>query len=173
MAAKNIAIFGVYPSDMYAERGAADLISAGFPTPDISVLLADLRSKRELAGIDSSGTAAVGLLNGALGILSGESAHVIPGMGPIVAAGPITTRLQSLGSGVAEGLSGALVDWGIPEHEAKSYQDLIQDGGTLLAVRCESPAQAKRAKQVLNSSGADHVAASQESRAEKLVRALI
>ena len=157
MAVKDIAIFGVYPSDMYAELGAADLISAGFPTPDISVLFADLRSKRELASIDT-GAAAVGLLSGALGILSSESAQVIAGLGRIVAAGPITARLRSLGSRAANGLSGALVDWGIAEHDAKSYEDLIQDGGTLLSVRCGSPARAKRATQVLNSSGADHVA---------------
>jgi hypothetical protein len=42
-----------------------------------------------------------------------------------------------------------------------------------LAVRCESPARAKRAAQVLNSSGADHVAALQERRAEKAEWALI
>lgn len=76
MAAEDIAILGVYPSDVYAERGAADLISAGFPTPDISVLLADLRSKRERGGVFNCGTTAVGLLNGALGILSREPRRV-------------------------------------------------------------------------------------------------
>jgi hypothetical protein len=173
MTGNNIAVFGVYPSDMDAERGVADLISADFPSPDISVLLADLRSKRELAGARNDGTTAVGLLGGALGILSGGSARLIPGMGQIVAAGPITARLQSLDCEAAEGLSAALVGWGIPEHEAKSYEARIQEGGILLAVRCESPARAKRAAQVLNSSGADHVAALEERRADKAEWALI
>jgi rhodanese-related sulfurtransferase len=173
MTGKNIAVFGVYASDMDAERGAADLISADFPSPDISVLLADLRSKRELAGARNAGSIAVGSLSGALAILSGGGARLIPGMGQIVAAGPITARLERLDSAVTESLSAALLGWGIPEHEAKSYEARIREGGILLAVRCESPARAKRAAQVLNSSGADHVAALQERRAEKAEWALI
>jgi len=172
MTAKNIAVFGVYPSDQDAERGAADLISAGFPSPDISVLLPDLRSRRELAQ-EGFADRAGGLLNGALGILSGGSAQVIPGVGPVVAAGPITARLESLGPVAQDGLSCAFVDWGIPSNEAKCYEGRIQDGGTLLAVRCDSPARAKRATQVLNSSGADDVAALEESRAERAESALI
>jgi hypothetical protein len=172
MMTKNIAVFGVYPSDLDAERGAADLISAGFPSPDISVLLPDMRSQRDLAHEGFSGRAG-GLLNGALGILSGGSAQVIAGVGPVVTAGPITARLEGLGPVAQDGLSCALVDWGIPSNEAKSYEGRVQDGGTLLAVRCDSPARAKRAKQVLNSSGADDVAALEESRAEKVEPAVI
>jgi rhodanese-related sulfurtransferase len=157
MTDKSIAVFGVYSSDLDAERGAADLISAGFPSPDISVLLPDMRSKRELAHAGHAGAA--GLLNGALGILSGGNAQVIAGVGLVVAAGPITARLEGIGPATGDGLSGALVDWGIPSNEAKSYEGRIQSGATLLAVHCESPARAKRAKQVLNSSGADDVAA--------------
>jgi hypothetical protein len=158
---------------MDAERGVADLISADFPSPDISVLLADLRSKRELAGAGNDGTTAVGLLSGALGILAGGSARLIPGMGQMVAAGPIAARLASLDCTAAEGLSAALVGWGIPEREAKSYEGRIQEGGILLAVRCDSRARGKRAAQVLNSSGADHVAALEEQHAEKAEWALI
>jgi hypothetical protein len=163
----------VYPSEVDAERGAADLISAGFPSPDISVLLADLRSRRELAGAGTAGASLGGLLCGALGILSGVSGQTIPGMGPIIAAGPLSARLESLGSAAPQGLSGALVGCGIPSENAKSYAGRIQDGGILLAVRCESPDRAKRATQVLHSSGADEVAALEDSPADKAKWALI
>jgi hypothetical protein len=81
--------------------------------------------------------------------------------------------LEDLGSAAGDGLSGALVVWGLPQNKAKAYEGRIQDGGILLAVRCESPARAKRATQILNSSGADDVAASEESRAAKAEWALI
>jgi hypothetical protein len=176
MTANNIAVFGVYPSGVEAERGAADLISAGFPSADISVLLADIRSKRGQSAADGAGRPDVGmggLLSGALGILTGGSAQVIPGMGPIVAAGPIAARVENLGSAPARGLSALLTEWGLPVENAKSYEGRVVDGGTLLAVRCESPARAKRATQVLHSSGADDVASLQETRPHKAEWALI
>lgn len=166
MSGKKIAVFGIYPSSLDAERGAADLISAGFSSPDISVLLPDVRSKQ--------GATAGGLLSGALGILAGAGALVMPGVGPIVAAGPILGGLAGAGvGGAAGGLAGALVGLGIPEYEAKRYVGRVQDGGTLLSVHCESAARVKRAKQVLNSSGADDVASSDESRSEKVQWAVI
>jgi len=168
----NISIFGIYPSPLDSERGAADLISAGFPSPDISVLLADLRGKRDLATGAADATLG-GLLSGALGILHGASARVICGVGPVVAAGPIAARLKGIDFAATQGLSGALLACGLPAEAASSYESRIQDGGTLLAVLCESPAQAKRAKQVLNSSGADHVTALPDSRAQQAETALI
>jgi rhodanese-related sulfurtransferase len=182
LSGKNIAVFGIYPSSLDAERGAADLISAGFSSPDISVLLPDVRSKHEFAHEKASkapegasaGVTAGGLLGGALGILAGVGALVVPGVGPIVAAGPILAGFAGLGvGGAVGGLVGALVGLGIPEYEAKRYEGRVKDGGTLLSVHCESAARVKRAKQVLNSSGADDVASSEESRSEKVQWAVI
>jgi rhodanese-related sulfurtransferase len=175
MAGRNIAVYGIYPSSFDAERGAADLISAGFFSQDISVLLPDVREKAAKAPVGTSAAAAAGgLLGGALGILAGVGALVIPGVGPLVAAGPLVAGLAGLGAGGAVGgLAGALVSLGIPEYEARRYEGRVADGATLLSVHCESPARVKRAKQVLNSSGADDVAASGESRSETLDMAVI
>ena len=137
MVGNNIAVFGICPSVIDAERGAADLISAGYSSQDISVLLADARS------------AAAGHLDGALGILTGLGAFTVPGVGPVVAAGPILAGLADLGLG---------------EYDEHRYLGRVKDGEILLSVHCENPARVKRAKQVLNSSGADDVAASHESR---------
>ena len=183
MVSKNyIAVFGIYPSSFDAECGAADLIAAGFSSRDISVLLPDEHSKHEFAHEKatkapegtSAGATAGGLLGGALGILAGVGALVIPGIGVTVAAGPLVAGLAGLGAGGAVGgLVGALVGFGIPEYEAKRYEGRVRDGGTLLSVHCDSPARVKRAKQVLNSSGADHVAVSNESRSERVELAVI
>jgi len=182
MSAKNIAVFGIYSSSIDAECGAADLISAGFAATDISVLLSDVHGAHHAGSHEvghakatkapegaSAGATAGGLLGGALGILAGVGALLIPGIGPMVAAGPILAGLAGLGAGGAVGgLMGALVGLGIPEYEAKRYEGGVKDGGTLLSVHCDSPGQVKRAKQVLNSSGAEHVAASTESRSSKV-----
>jgi hypothetical protein len=165
MAGNNIAVFGIYPSALDAERGAADLISAGYASHEISVLLADVRRKPEFSGA---------LLAGALGILTGSGVLAIPGIGPMLAAGPILTGLTDLGVGGAVGsLPGALVRLGIPEYEAKRYVGRIEEGGTLLSVRCDGNARLKRAKQILNSSGADDVASCQESRSDRVELAVI
>jgi hypothetical protein len=180
--AKHIAVFGIYPSSFDAECGAADLISAGFPSQDISVLLPDVTSTHEFGHEKatkapegtSAGVTAGGLLGGALGILAGVGALIIPGVGPIVAAGPILGGFAGLGAGGAlGGLLGALIGLGIPEYEAKRYEGQVINGGTLLSVHCNSPARVKRAKQILNSSGADHVAASNESRSERIELAVL
>ncbi len=155
-----IGVFGIYASTLDAERGAADLISAEYSNRDISVLSPDL---------GRAGATPNGLLAGALGILTGLDALAVPGVGPMVAAGPILPGLAGLRmGGAAGGLQGALVGLGIPEYEAKRYVDRVEAGGTLLSVHCDSAARVKRAKQILNSSGADHVAASNESRSDEI-----
>lgn len=180
--AQHVAVFGIYASNVDAECGAADLISAGFASQDISVLLSDAGGSHafahQTAGKASAGTSAGatagGLLGGALGILAGTGALVIPGIGPLVAAGPIAAGLAGLGAqGTVGALVGALSGLGIPEHEAMRYEGRVVEGGTLLAVHCESPMRVKRAMQVFNSSGADLVASSLESRSERIELALI
>jgi hypothetical protein len=61
-------------------------------------------------------------VGGALGLLAGIGALAIPGVGPLIAAGPIMAALAGLGvGGAVGGLVGALVGMGIPEYEAKRY----------------------------------------------------
>ncbi len=176
MSAKNIAVFGIYSSSIDAECGAADLISAGFAASVISVLLSDVQGTHGTKAPEgaSAGATAGGLLGGALGILAGVGALLVPGIGPMVAVGPLLTGLADFGAGGAVGgLMGAFVGLGIPEYEAKRYEGGVKDGGTLLSVHCDSPGQVKRATQVLNSSGAEHVAASTESRSSKVELAVL
>ena len=74
----------------------------------------------------------------------------IPGVGPIIAAGPLATTLAGAGIGAAAGgIIGALTDAGIPENEAGYYAEGIRRGGTLLTVRANDD-QVSRATQILN-----------------------
>jgi len=172
MAGKNKAVFGIYQSGERAERAVDSLIAAGFASADISVLLPDTRSTREFAHAKDTkapegttvGATAGGVIGGTLGILAGIGSLAIPGVGPLIAAGPIMAGLAGLGvGGVVGGLVGALVGMGIPEYEAKRYEGRVKDGGTLLSVHCDTSDEISRAKDMLKATGATDIATSSES----------
>jgi stress response protein YsnF len=84
----------------------------------------------------------------------------IPGIGPILAAGPIAAALGGAlgGAGlgpVTGGLIGALTDMGVPEHEARHYENAVREGKTLLTVRAQDDASAERVASILENCGAD------------------
>src|ERR671920_1144773 len=94
-----------------------------------------------------------GLIGGTLGLLAGVGALVIPGIGPIVAAGTIASTLAGAGIGAAAGgLLGALAGMGIPEEEARHFEQGVQSGGILVTVR--AGARAAEARQILAGEGA-------------------
>ena len=102
-------------------------------------------------------------MGGTLGLLAGLGALAIPGVGPLIAAGPIMGALAGLGvGGAVGGLVGALVGMGIPEYEAKRYEGRVKDGGILVSVHCESSEEISRAKDVLKASGGEDIASSGE-----------
>jgi hypothetical protein len=176
MSSKNTAVFGIYASGEHAERAVDSLIAAGYPSSSISVLLPDTRSTREFAHEKDTkapeGTAAGattgGVVGGALGVLAGLGALAIPGVGPIIAAGPIMAGLAGLGvGGAVGGLVGALIGMGIPEYEAKRYEGRVKGGGTLLSVHCDTSEQIARVKDLLKGTGATDIASTGESAGDK------
>ena len=171
MAGKNTAAFGIYPSRATAEIAVDQLVAAGFSQADVSVLMADNQGAREFAAEKNTKApegaatgAGVGVtVGGTLGLLAGIGALAIPGVGPLIAAGPIMGALAGLGvGGAVGGLFGALVGMGIPEYEAKRYEGRVKDGGILLSVHCDTSEEISRAKEILKATGADDVASSGE-----------
>ena len=171
MAGKNTAAFGIYPSSLQAERAVDTLISAGFSGNDISVLMPDNEGTREFAHEKNTkapegtttGVVTGGAVGGTLGLLAGIGALAIPGVGPLIAAGPLVAALAGVGAGGAVGgLVGALVGMGIPEYEAKRYEGRVKNGGVLLSVHCASSDEVSRAKDVLKGTGADDVSSAGE-----------
>jgi hypothetical protein len=176
MAGKNTGVFGIYKSPELAERAVDTLIAAGFSSADISVLLPDSRSTKEFAHEKNTkapegtttGATAGGIVGGSLGVLAGIGALAIPGVGPLIAAGPIMAGLAGLGvGGAVGGLVGALVGMGIPEYEAKRYEGHVKDGGTLLSVHCDTSDEISRAKDMLKATGATDIASTGESAGAK------
>jgi hypothetical protein len=171
MAGKNTAVFGIYNTRTEAERAVDQVVAAGFSNEDVSVLMSDVDSSKDFAHEKNTkapegaatGVAAGGVVGGTLGLLAGIGALAIPGVGPLIAAGPIMGALAGLGvGGAVGGLVGVLVGMGIPEYEAKRYEGRVKDGGILLSVHCETSGEITRAKEVLKASGAQDVSSSGE-----------
>lgn len=99
-----------------------------------------------------------GIIGGTLGLLAGIGALAIPGMGPFIAAGPLLGALSGLGAGgTIGGIIGALVGAGIPEYEAKQYENRLKEGGILLSVHVFDDEKAKQWKDILQKLGAEDV----------------
>jgi len=77
------------------------------------------------------GTTVGGTLGGLAGIAAGAGALVIPGIGPILAVGPLAAGLTGAAAG---GLTGALVDMGIPEDRGNYYEEQVKQGNILAVV---------------------------------------
>jgi hypothetical protein len=171
MANKNTAVFAIFPTEDAAERAVDQLVSAGFSNSDISALLPDNETTRAFAHEKhtkapegtTTGAATGGVLGGTLGLLAGIGALAIPGVGPLIAAGPIVATLAGAGAGGAVGgLLGALVGMGIPEYEAKRFEGAVKNGGTLVSVHCDYSDEVSTAKRVLKEAGGSDIASSGE-----------
>jgi hypothetical protein len=107
---------------------------------------------------DASGAAAGavtgGVVGGAAGLAASLMGLAIPGIGPIIAAGPIVSLLTGAGVGaVAGGLIGGLTDMGVSRSDAEYYAEAVRRGGALVTVRADD-ARAERAADIMRSHGA-------------------
>jgi hypothetical protein len=147
-----------------AQRAVQALNERGFRREEINLIASDANGEytRGLEGQTTAtetdapaGGAAAGAgigaaLGGLGGLLVGLGALAIPGIGPVLAAGPIVAALTGAGIGaVAGGLIGALVDLGIPEEHANIYAEGLRRGGVLVTIRTDDH-MADEARMVLN-----------------------
>lgn len=158
--------------------GLERLKSAGFRSTDVSVLMPenlgskDFLHKKETKAPEGATTGVVSgaVIGGTLGWLVGIGALAIPGLGPFIAAGPIMGLLAGVGAGGAVGgVAGALIGMGVPEYEAKRYEGRVKSGGILLSVHCDNSDWTKRAKKILEETGAEDIAESGEASADYAV----
>ena len=165
------AVFGIYDSRPAVEAGVDRLKADAFSASDISVLMPERGGSEKFAhdnttkapegATTGAGTGLV--LGGALGWLVGIGSLAIPGVGPFIAAGPILAAMAGAGAGAAlGGIAGGLIGMGIPEYEAKRYETFVKDGGILLSVHAANSDLIKRAKTILEQTGARDISSSSE-----------
>ena len=159
-------VVGVFDGPNHAEGALNDLKDAGFTPEQVSVVAqdkAELRGMVENTGMGSgerAGTGALlgGVAGGALGWLVGLGALAIPGIGPVVAAGALATTLGGAAVGaVAGGLIGALTSLGVPEEDARGYEEHVRQGSILLTVDAAGAAQAGEAQSIFSRRGGGNV----------------
>jgi len=155
-------VVGLYDRLEDAQQVVRALVDAGFHRDNINLISRDekgeytrylqshegeFEAKKE--GI-ATGAGAGAVLGGIGGLLVGLGALAIPGIGPVIAAGPILSALAGAGVGAAVGgLVGALVEMGVPEDQANRYAEGIRRGGTLVLVRTDE-SNSGRAVDVMN-----------------------
>lgn len=172
---KNTAVFGIYPSKSAVEVAVRAFQEAGYRPTDISLLMPenlgnkDLSHEKNTKSPEGAAAGAVSgaVVGGALGWLAGIGLLAIPGVGPLIAAGPIMAALAGVGAGGAiGGITGGLVGLGIPEYEAKRYEGRVRSGGVLVSIHCDNSEWTDRAKKVMEDTGAEDISSTSESSAD-------
>ncbi len=171
----NTAVFGMFDTRAQVDSTVDRLRADGFRNDDISVLFPDKEGTKAFAHEANTkapegaagGAGAGAVVGGTLGLLAGIGLLAIPGLGPLIAAGPIMASLAGMGvGGAAGGLIGGLIGMGIPELEAKRYEGMIKDGHILMSVHSDNADYTKRAKAALEGAGAKHISSTSEARAD-------
>ncbi len=136
-------VVGVFDDVGQAESAINDLKLAGFTPDSISVVTKDRNNQHDLdaaSGNDAAQGALVGSLGGGtlgavLGWLLAGGTALIPGIGPVIAAGVFGATLGgALIGGTLGGITGALAGSGVPEDEALEYEEHVKGGRTLISV---------------------------------------
>lgn len=149
-------VVGVFHDRTRAEQALQSLKEDGLEQ-DISLVARDEGqegSGEALGGQDlSEGTFAGGTLGGIAGLLAGMGALLIPGIGPVVAAGPIAAALTGVVTG---GIAGGLIDLGLPEERGEYFEEQVRQGGILVSMKAEDD-RVEEAASVLRRHGASDV----------------
>ena len=169
-------VFCIVKSHSLAEQIVERLQTSGFPTSEISILLPDTEGKPDMGHVNpttapegaTTGAATGGVTGGVLGLLAGIGALAIPGVGPLIAAGPIIAALSGAAVGGATGgIVGGLIGLGIPEIEAKRYEQKLRAGNYLIAVAVRNDDEEDRAEGIFEDAGAEDVTSSSMSSTPK------
>ena len=154
-------VVGVFSTRDQAYEAIRELKERDFSEEQISLVARD-EEKQDSGNEEmsfsnqnlSDGTATGGAIGGLTGLLAGAGALLIPGIGPIIAAGPLAGALTGLVTG---GIAGGLIDYGIPEKEGRRYQEEVSQGKLLVAVKVDDKNMSSHAVSIFRENGADDV----------------
>lgn len=168
-------IIGVFTERIDADSAINELERAGYDAKDMSIVMKDT-GEPDLRG-SKGGSAATGAVSGATtggivgglaGLLIGVGALAIPGVGAFLIGGPIAAVLGLTGAAaatvsgvatgiVAGGILGTLVGLGIPEEDARVYEQRVREGAVLLAVPVGNHDNGTKVRQIFDKYHADQV----------------
>ena len=172
-------VAGIFQSRAEAERAVENLRALGLGDENLSLLSPGASEREVEADVPTSdteqpgmGNALGGLVGGAMGAASGmtlgaaAASLLVPGVGPVMAAGIVGAALFGAG-GAAAGMAagGALegeIAHGLPHDELFVYEDALRQGRTVVIAQLEDE-QAESARAALEAAGAESVDAARES----------
>jgi hypothetical protein len=173
--ARNTSVIGIY-TDRATVSDAIDVLhKAGYRATDISVLSSDNRGSKDFGHEKhtkasqgaATGAAAGAVVGAALGWCASIPTVAIPGLAPLVAAGPVLAALAGAGAGGALGwIAGLLAGLPLSQYVAQRYAGRIRRGGILLSVHCDSSEWCTRAKKTLKDTGARDISSASEAAAD-------
>lgn len=151
---------GLFDSHTAADDSVRELIDRGFASDDISFFTqAGDRGHRTQAdssvdaAIEIGGDTGAGLGAAAGGVLLGLGLLTVPGVGPLLAAGPLAAAVTgAITGGAFGGFAGSLAGLGISEAQGLAAERHVRAGRSIVAVQCEGPS--KVARSILRSHGA-------------------
>lgn len=146
-------LVGTFDDIKQAEQVVYDLKAAGFGPDAISVAAKNMSSLTELKaeGVEETTDGALGggALGAALGWLLAGGTALIPGIGPVIAAGIFAATVGgALIGGTLGGIAGALVASGLPEEQAREYEEHLKSGRVLVVVKTPDAQALVTAKKV-------------------------
>lgn len=156
-------VFGIYESRSAVESAVRGFKDAGFSGSEISVILPENRSSKET--VSESGTKApqsatvapTSGIEGAMEWLVGLGAMTLPGLGPVVAVGPLVAALAAVG-GASGSFAASLAALGVSQVDATQYEHELLKGEVLVAIRCQSAEHCQRAKEIMEITRAERIA---------------
>lgn len=155
-------IVGAFDTSTSALMAVQELIKDGFMRHDVSVVASNLDNQIPHSDAEATaptpdatkGAVAGGLLGGAAGLAASLMVLAIPGIGPVIALGPLVAALGGAGVGaVAGGLLAGLTSAGVPEEHAGYYVETIRRGGAVVTLLADDT-RAERAAQIMRENGA-------------------
>jgi hypothetical protein len=165
MARSDSVVFGIYGKCDVVETAIDLLLSKGFSASEISIAFPGNETTRVLvtsrAAREESDSSR--LVEGFVR-LEGLGELALPDLGTFIAAGPIMTLFSGVAAGTLHpSLTAAFIGIGVPEYEAKLYENALKEGAALLSVHCKESDQMARAKNTLERSGAEGIASTIEA----------
>ncbi|MBX4199009.1 general stress protein [Candidatus Parcubacteria bacterium] len=149
---------GIFEKRADADAAISELRALGIADTDISyIYTAEEGGETVEVGNQAGEGAASGATTGAvLGAIAGLAVAngLLPGFGSLFVAGPIaaalgltgvaaTTAAGAMTGLAAGGLVGALAGLGVPDVEARVYEEKVRRGGILLTAKSLNPAAVK------------------------------
>lgn len=163
MLSKN-SLVAMFDKHTQAEDAVRDLQNAGFNMTALSIIGKGYHTEEDVVGYYTAGDrmkawgANGAFWGGIWGLLFGSAFFLIPGIGPLVAAGPIVACIVAAleGAAVVGGLSAVgagLFSIGVPKKSILKYETSLKAGQFMLVVH-GSADEVTRAKEILATSGA-------------------